>query len=50
MNVFALHRQGYGPSERAKNWLGLDVIPVAVADSDDIHDELCAEVGDGMKG
>jgi hypothetical protein len=39
-NVFALHRDGYLPSVRAKGWLGKKIIPVAVADGEDIKTKI----------
>jgi hypothetical protein len=36
-NIFVLHREGYGPSERARQWVGKKIVAgvVSIADSDD---------------
>jgi hypothetical protein len=39
-NVFALHRSGYSPSEKARQWVGKNVTLVPVADDEDIQAKI----------
>jgi len=45
-NVFALHRSGYSPSEKARQWVGKNVIPVPVADDEDIQTKIQTQIND----
>jgi hypothetical protein len=42
--VFALHRYGYSPSEKARQWVGNNVIPVPVKDDEDIQAKIQSEI------
>jgi hypothetical protein len=44
-NFFVLHRQGYGPSDKARKWIGSKKIHlVSVADSEDIQAKIINDI------